>query len=426
MLGSFAEFTRDKFTPADRHEGELRIRAGRAWEDWFEGVADGGEYADSVRRSTYIAASNNGEMDLENVEFIKLQADEYGEPNEWVDARDVTGLQPHRLSRPQRVLYLPNEGYIDTAVLRAALDTALAAHPDITVVDAIVKSIHLDYDRPGAVTVDGERFTSDDLVVAAGVESANLLGQLEIPMQNGAPTLLGGRGVSVVVSSELEFDGVMRTPNRDFACGSHVVPLGAGRTYLGATNRLETADFTRPLPSLGELHSICHSLANEVNVHLRTASVLETRAGYRPISSDGYPMYGRTVHPNVYIGTGTYRNGILLAPVIADTLAREVCGKPAERPNPFDPLDRAWLVTDSDVKATMVASLGQVVSFMQEPDGNLPFDRAAELEQLLASLLKAAVGMEGGSEVVGLFDEVTQRYPISEAMPIFMYEVNKR
>lgn len=423
MLGSFAEFTKDRSGIADHHEAELRIRSGRSWEAWFEEISDGGDRLGRVRRGTYIVASNNGLMDLENIEYIQTQADKYGEPNEWVDPRDVAGLLPHRLSRAVKVLSLPNEGYIDSGVLLATLDGALARRAAVSVVDSPVTSLRLDGDRPTAVTADGERHTADDVVVAAGVESANLLDQLGVPGQHGTPTLLGGRGVSIVVRSPIEFPGVMRTPNRDFACGSHVVPLGDGRTYLGATNRLEVVDFGRPMPSLGELHSICHSLANEINVHLRTASVVECRAGYRPISSDGYPFFGQTAHPNVFVATGTYRNGVLMAPVIADVVAREVCRQAADQENPFDPRNREHLFADRDVNATMLASLRQVVSFVQEPDGNLPFDRAAELERLLAAFLRAGTGMEGGDEVADLFERITRRYPISEAMPILMYEV---
>lgn len=425
MLGSFAEFSKDKDEAADRAEGELRIRAGRMWSEWYSRHAEGGEHVDAVHRGTYIIANNMGLSDVENAEYIQRRADKYGERNEWVDPKDVLGLHPHRLSRPQRVLHLPDEGYIDSGVLQKVLDDAIARRPEITVVDNAVVHVALDGNRPSVTTRSGVVYSAADLVIAAGVESTNLLSLLELPVHQGIPQLLGGRGVSMMIEGELQFDGVFRTPNRDFSCGSHLVPLAEGRTYLGATNRLETSGFASPKATIGELHALCHSLANEMNVRLRTASVLEYRVGYRPISSDGYPIYGATAHPNVFVATGTYRNGILMAPAIADAVARDVTGQLQEQENNFTPLGRQRLFVDRDINATMVSSLRQVVSFMQEPDGNLPYGRAAELERLLAGLLEAAVGI-GDSEFPDMFAEVTSRYPIAEAMPLLLYKVNNQ
>lgn len=425
MLGAFAEFTRDKDDIADRAEGNLRVYSGRMWGDWFSKITDDSGPVGAVRRGTYIVANNVGSSDVENIEFIRDRADQYGERSDWLDPEDVAGLRPHRLSRPVRVLHLPDEGYIDSHVLQEVLDAAITRRSTITVVDDLVTTVDLDSGVPSVTTRSGAVYSGADLVVAAGVQSGDLCAQLELPAHSGVPRLLGGAGASMVVDTDLRFGGVLRTPNRDFACGSHLVPLARGRAYLGATNRLETTDFEHPTPSLGELHGLCHSLANEMNTGLRTARIVEQRAGYRPISADGYPIYGATAHPNVYIATGTYRNGILMAPAIGEAVAHEVCGIPQIQENRFAPLDRERLFEDRDVDATVIASVRQVISFMQEPDGNLPYDRAAELERLISFLLKSALET-GDSEFAKLFADITGRYPIAEAMPILLYEVTGR
>ncbi|MFV2144860.1 FAD-dependent oxidoreductase [Isoptericola sp. G70] len=422
MLGAFAEYTKDKDTRADRAEGVLREAAGLRWQSWYDELADGTPAAGRVRRGTFIVASNNGLADVDNIEFIKSRADASGQRSEWIDARDVPGLEPHRLSRPLRVLALPDEGYIESGTVLAALDAALERHPSVLVVDDAVESVSLSGPRPVVRTRRGEDHPADRVVVAAGADTCGLLRDLELG-GTPLPAMLGGRGASLVVETDVRFGGVIRTPNRDFACGTHVVPMAGGRAYLGATNRLETSSFDRPQLSLGELHSLSHSLANEVNVWLRTASVVETRAGYRPIASDGYPLFGRAGGSDVFVATATYRNGMLMAPEIADTVAREVLGLEAVQDNPFAPEARDGLFADRDVTATMLASLRQVVSFVQEPDGNLPFDRAAELESLLAAFLSAALGLEHGRDVLERYERLTRQYPISEAMPLLMYEI---
>ncbi|BCW08027.1 FAD-dependent oxidoreductase [Arthrobacter sp. NtRootA1] len=426
MLGAFAEFTKGKDDFADRQEAELRIRSGRRWQSWYDEITDGISHEGGVRRGTFIVATNTGLEDVENVEFIQERASQFGEPHSWVDPRDVDGLNPHRLCRAQKVLALPNEGYIDSGVLRDAVDEALIRNPLATVVGETAVKVTIEGATPTVVSSIGHVYSAADLVVAAGAESTKLLRQLHLPFSLGVPELLGGKGVSAIVTGDLAFAGVLRTPNRDFACGTHIVPLGSGRTYLGATNRLETESFLNPRATLGELHSIAHSLSNEINVHFRTAEVTEIRAGYRPISSDGYPIYGQTAHPHVFVATGTYRNGILMAPEIARTVALEVAGSAPQPTNAFSPVERQKLFSDRDMEAIMLGSLKQVVSFMQEPDGNLPFNRAAELEGLLRAFLQGALNLEGGTELVALYRDLTDRYPISEAMPLLMYEVTQR
>jgi glycine oxidase len=64
---------------------------------------------------------------------------------------------------------------------------------------------------------------------------------------------------------------VIRTPNRDFACGLHVIPPSRGGLYMGATNRFTTAPVTGP--TAGEHLSLLHGLLHQFRVDLRTTTV---------------------------------------------------------------------------------------------------------------------------------------------------------
>ncbi|MBR0838842.1 FAD-binding oxidoreductase [Bradyrhizobium liaoningense] len=425
MLGSFAEFCKDKWTLADQEEAKLRIESGRIWERWYRSIAERASGDGSVRRGTFIVATNHGSQDVENIRFIKAQADAWDEPSEWVEPKDVEGLAPHKLSRPQLVLSLPREGYIESRVLLDTLGKAISLDRSITALDETVVSIEADAHRVLVRTDRGTLLQAKEIVVAAGVSTLRLLPWLDVGAGHRL-VMLGGRGSSAIVETPLAFAGVMRTPNRDFACGSHLVPLTGGRVYLGATNRLETTEFSNPKPTVGELHALCHSLANELNVHLRLGSVRETRAGFRPITSDGCPLFGRTSHDRVLVATGTYRNGILMAPAIARSIADEVTSSSGAAANPFSPANRAQLRQDRDPVKELLASVAQMVSFMQEPDGNLPFDRAAELEGLIRSLLRGVVKEADRTAVKETIEQTLARYPIQEAMPLILYGINSR
>jgi glycine oxidase len=52
--------------------------------------------------------------------------------------------------------------------------------------------------------------------------------------------------------------------------------------------------------------------------------------GFRASTPDGLPLVGPSATPGVWLATGARRNGWLLAPMIAETLAREMTGGPGE------------------------------------------------------------------------------------------------
>jgi glycine/D-amino acid oxidase-like deaminating enzyme len=47
----------------------------------------------------------------------------------------------------------------------------------------------------------------------------------------------------------------------------------------------------------------------------------ETWWGFRPATPDELPILGTSVHSNLTLATGHYRNGILLAPITAKLIA---------------------------------------------------------------------------------------------------------
>jgi glycine oxidase len=72
---------------------------------------------------------------------------------------------------------------------------------------------------------------------------------------------------------------------------------------------------------------------------LRHGEVASAWAGLRPGSPDGLPVIGRLPGwENVYVATGHFRNGILLAPVTGKLIAQLIAGGETEVPlGPFRP-----------------------------------------------------------------------------------------
>jgi glycine/D-amino acid oxidase-like deaminating enzyme len=79
--------------------------------------------------------------------------------------------------------------------------------------------------------------------------------------------------------------------------------------------------------------------AIELAPQLHDAEILETWSGLRPDTPDHLPILGPTDLAGLWLATGHYRNGILLAPLTARLLRDWLCdGRVKEEMEAFSPL----------------------------------------------------------------------------------------
>ncbi|MEO0607638.1 MAG: FAD-dependent oxidoreductase, partial [Pseudomonadota bacterium] len=96
----------------------------------------------------------------------------------------------------------------------------------------------------------------------------------------------------------------------------YIVPK-SDRIVIGATSEPGRA-LTAPEPgAIAQLRAE----AIEICPVLAEAPVLETWAGIRPGFKNHAPALGQTLLKDLYVATGHYRNGILLAPLTAQWMA---------------------------------------------------------------------------------------------------------
>jgi glycine oxidase len=113
----------------------------------------------------------------------------------------------------------------------------------------------------------------------------------------------------------------------------YLVPRN-GRLFIGAT--VEDASFD--LSVTREARDCLLKAATEVIPALASWRVTEMWAGLRPRTPDDAPVLGATAIAGLYVASGQFRNGILFAPAIADTLCRLILDKnPDTGANAFDP-----------------------------------------------------------------------------------------
>ena len=103
----------------------------------------------------------------------------------------------------------------------------------------------------------------------------------------------------------------------------YLVPRGSGRILIGAT--VEDVGFDKTV--VEETIQRLHSAANLLVPELGAASVVDSWTGLRPGTPDDLPLMGATEARGVFIASGHFRNGILLAPVTAEIMADLIFGK---------------------------------------------------------------------------------------------------
>lgn len=113
---------------------------------------------------------------------------------------------------------------------------------------------------------------------------------------------------------------VVRTPNRGNTCGVHVVPRGGGYYYVGAGSYISLEPSTEV--RLETIKYLTDCIVRELNADIWRATMTPV-VGNRPVSFDGKPMLGPLkATPSFYVATGTKRDGLTYAPVIADDVIR--------------------------------------------------------------------------------------------------------
>jgi glycine oxidase len=98
----------------------------------------------------------------------------------------------------------------------------------------------------------------------------------------------------------------------------YVVPRRDGRILIGST--IEYADFHKALTP-GGLGYLSWAATRLMPV-LGDLDIVEMWCGLRPATPDHLPVLGPSGIDNLYLATGHFRNGILLAPITAELLSR--------------------------------------------------------------------------------------------------------
>jgi glycine oxidase len=426
MLGAFGEITNDQNSSTDNLETDFRIEASDQYEDWLTALTQESNQEILRGMGTFVIANTFGRNDLINVNAIQGKLSQHNRRFQIVDENEVPGYSPNYKYAPRKVLFIPDEGYVNPTHVIAALQSTLKVSNKFKYHSLAIRQLIVENDRViGVMDERGEKHYAADVVIAAGTGTPALFENL--PYKLSVPHLMPGKGTSLVVKTTQQFPYVLRTPNRDFACGLHVVPRGGSELYIGATNRTAACPGTNEGATIEEVHDLLHEVVHEFNTHLDSAVIKNIRYGSRPICVDGHPLIGTTEVNGLSLATGTYRNGVLMAPLIAEIIIDELAGKNSRYLNPFKAKDRR--INESLLASSNLFQKGAegIVSFLPSPHGNLPYKRTEELTSFIEALLK--LSFQSDDKVDQLRNEVKdliKSQPMTETFAQLFFMLGER
>jgi glycine oxidase len=233
---------------------------------------------------------------------------------QWLDAADVRRLEPSISREVRCALRFPDDWQVENRKLVAALiasserlGVTLSSHCAVT-------ALRTDGDRVVGVETANGTTVAPTVVVCAGAWTSSLTTSTSAPIE-----IEPVRGQMLCFKPGQQIAHHVIYSNRGY-----LVPRRDGRLLAGSTS--EHVGFDRRVTDAGV--SLIKSMACEIAPTLDGASLADSWAGFRPRALDDLPVLGS--HPEIeglFYATGHYRNGILLAPITAETMADMLSGK---------------------------------------------------------------------------------------------------
>ncbi len=204
---------------------------------------------------------------------------------------------------------MPSDGQAENRVTLAALMALVSAHPKIETVPeaAPLTSSKTCLDHAGH---EATLVTAGWASSVVQVKTTQGLG----PLSNWAPSLKRIRAFGGQMLSVAKIPG---SPSYPIRRGDLYIVPKQDRIVIGATTEPDRVLRGIDQDMIEDLRlravSICPGLAD--------ADVLDAWAGVRPGTTDHGPLLGASVTENLFLATGHFRNGILLAPITARLMA---------------------------------------------------------------------------------------------------------
>ncbi len=238
----------------------------------------------------------------------------FGESPRWVERPELDDLVPDLRPGIEQALLLPGEHRVDNRLATAAASESLRrSNVSIhrTAIAEVVTAGH-------GVLARGDGFerAAGAIVICGGAWTPSIRGLPDLPVTPVKGQMIAFDRV------EWPFTGAIRTP--DF----YAVRRAGGRLFIGASVERTGFDLSLTDDAAADLATGAADLLPA----LAGREPVAHWAGLRPGTPDGWPIVG-PLGKGLFVATGHFRNGILLAPVTAAILAPMVLGQGPDDPS---------------------------------------------------------------------------------------------
>jgi glycine oxidase len=259
-----------------------------------------------------VALNNDDRLALTHVEPLQK---EFGLSVEWLSGKEARKLEPFISPRVIGALWARNDKHVNPRALHRALLKAFESEGGKVIVSDEYPRILQQADgiRGASCASEGKevKIPAEQVVVAAGAWTNDILGEdLRLPMR---PIL--GQYIRLIGEEVLEH--VVRTPD------VYLVPRAGGELFVGAS--AEDMGFTLQNTAgvIGDLLQNAWRACPAVS----ELKIEEVAVGFRPALRDNLPAMGQWGPKGLFVATGHFRHGVMLAPLSGRLVADIMLGK---------------------------------------------------------------------------------------------------
>ena len=332
MFNSFAEVDCSTLSmPVERTKWLFNRSAAGLWPEFLRSIQTETGLPINHGFGTFVINNHvSDQLEDENFDAIIGALREFKEPFELVSPRTIPNYKPLATSRAGRAVYIPGEGWVNPGDLLGALTRSIESSGRCTfVADTCDAVLEKNGSASGIRTLRGGMIESDVVFLAPGANFSQIV--VASGFGDAFPKILYGAGCTAIFrTGDDNLSNCVRTPNRGLACGVYCAPRSADTTVLGASNLISTAPV--PGPHLGSVYTLLKAAIEQINFDFHRAEFLGVNFGWRPTCEDTVPLIGATVIQNLYVATGTKRDGLHCSPLIARCISSLIGGTEA----PYD------------------------------------------------------------------------------------------
>ncbi len=311
MLAPVAEV---EFGEAGRRVLDLGLRSAERWPRFAADLEEAAGVPVGLRQTGTLVVARDGDEARELERQIALR-DSLALRTERLLPSAARALEPALAPTVRLAFAAPDDHSVDPRLVLAALRRACEVEGVELREHTPVAAVEHDNERATGVRLEnGDSVHARQVVMAAGAWTSDveLPADMSVqvrPVKGQILRLRDPAGPGLL-------NGVVRFH------GGYLVPRGDGHYVLGATMEERGQDLH---PTAGGVYELLRD-AHELVPGIEELQIEELSVGLRPSTPDNVPVIGPGALDGLVWATGHHRNGILLAPLTAELVTRELTG----------------------------------------------------------------------------------------------------